>query len=146
MTQLKRVREIDGHLVLRPAKSHPNPDHWDALRIFIRATQGNSCKVCWRNGDDYTLELHHRHYDTWGNESPNDVAMLCVSCHDAITEVIRNRRRALGDQTLKKISGRETKPKRSPRPKKRKVKVPKTVPVKAIAISKRPKIRKQRGE
>jgi len=138
MTTLKRVREIDGHIVLRPAKSHPNPEHWDALRVFIRAVQGNCCKTCWRNGDDYTLELHHRHYNTWGNESPNDVAMLCQSCHDGITEAIRSRRRALGDQTLKKVSNREIKPKRSAKPKKRKVKVPKVVRAKEIVRSRRP--------
>lgn len=138
MTALKRVREIDGHIVLRPAKSHPNPEHWDALRVFIRAVQGNCCKTCWRNGDDFTLELHHRHYNTWGNESPNDVTMLCQSCHDGITESIRSRRRALGDQTLKKVSSREVKPKRSSKPKKRKVKVPKTVRTKEIVRSRRP--------
>lgn len=138
MTTLKRIREIDGHIVLRPAKSHPNPEHWDALRVFIRAVQGNCCKTCWRNGDDYVLELHHRHYNTWGNESPNDVAMLCQSCHDGITESIRSRRRALGDQTLKKVSSREIKPKRSAKPKKRKVKVPKVVRAKEIVRSRRP--------
>lgn len=138
MTQLKRVREIDGHLVLRPAKSHPNPDHWFQLRNLKALQQMYQCGTCWRSSEEYDMELHHRHYDTWGEETINDVIMLCKSCHDGITESIRSRRRALGDQTLKKVLTREIKPKQSSKPKKRKVKVPKTVRTKEIVRSRRP--------
>jgi len=98
--RLKRVSHIDGRLVLRPAFNHPNPQHWQQLREQVKQIQNNECGVCWRSGQDYRLELHHRHYDTFGNESLSDVVMLCSSCHEAITSVIRARRNAMGDQTL----------------------------------------------
>ena len=100
MRVLKVVRHIDGRLVMRPGKNHPNPVHWESLREVKREQQGNACGTCWRSGGEYGLELHHRHYDTWGEERSEDVVFLCSSCHESITNVIRARRLALGDQTF----------------------------------------------
>jgi 5-methylcytosine-specific restriction endonuclease McrA len=37
---------------------------------------------CERCGDlSYDLELHHRDYDTLGDETPEDVELLCKVCH-----------------------------------------------------------------
>ena len=137
--KLRVVRHVDGRLVMRPSKNHPNPQHWDALRMAVRLAQNNECGVCWRNGNDYTLELHHRHYETFGDETVSDVIMLCTSCHEAITSVIRNRRRALGDQTLEVL---ECEAKEElVRPKTRQAVMPKIQPEKLEIRSSRPAIR-----
>lgn len=39
------------------------------------------CFVC---GKHYDLQLHHRHYDTLGNETYKDMALLCSICHKRV--------------------------------------------------------------
>ena len=140
MSVLKRVTKIDGRLVMRPAKYHPNPEEWYGLRDLVILEQDNECGVCWRSGEHYKMELHHRHYDTWGNENLEDVILLCVSCHDAITSVIRSRRMAKGDQTIKKTPVRKAVAKVS-RPRRKKVAVPKAKAEKRAVKSRKPKTR-----
>jgi hypothetical protein len=134
------VNIIDGHRVTRPAKYHPDPEHWFALREFVMEKQSNHCGVCWRSGDDYKMELHHRHYDTWGNEGLEDVVLLCVSCHDAITSTIRSRRMAKGDQTIKKTPARKVVAKVS-RPRRKKVATPKVKAEKKAVKSRKPRVK-----
>lgn len=140
MSVLKRVTKIDGRLVMRPAKYHPKPDEWYGLRDLVILEQGNECGVCWRSGEHYKMELHHRHYDTWGDEDLGDVILLCVSCHDAITSVIRSRRMAKGDQTIKQQVVRKEIGAVS-RPRRKKVAVPKAKAEKKVRKSRKPKTR-----
>ena len=35
MSALKRVNTIDGHLVTRPARFHPDPEAWYGLRDLV---------------------------------------------------------------------------------------------------------------
>ena len=140
MSALKRVNTIDGHLVTRPARFHPDPEAWYALRDLVILEQDNECGVCWRSGEHYKMELHHRHYDTWGSEAMEDVILLCVSCHDAITSVIRSRRMAKGDQTIKRTPVRKAVTKVA-RPKRKKVAVPKAKAEKRAVKSRTPKTR-----
>jgi hypothetical protein len=69
------------------------------------------------------------------------VILLCQSCHQAITNVIRARRLAKGDQTVKDFDSAE---KATPlaRPKARKVAIPKVTPERKIVRSNKPKARK----
>ena len=46
------------------------------------------------------MDLHHRHYNTFGAEALHDVVMLCRSCHEAITSRIRDERYAMGDRSM----------------------------------------------
>ena len=140
MSVLKRVNKLDGRLVMRPAKYHPDPEYWYGLRDLVILDQSNECGVCWRSGEHYKMELHHRHYDTWGEEGFEDVILLCVSCHDAITSVIRSRRMAKGDQTLKQEVVRKA-VKAVSRPRRKKVAVPKTRAEKKVVKSRKPKTR-----
>jgi len=39
---------------------------------------------CFNCGRLDSLEVHHRHYDTLGCESMDDVVTLCEVCHDAL--------------------------------------------------------------
>jgi hypothetical protein len=90
---------------MRPQVNHPNQSHWDALKNERRRTQKSPdgdvyCGACWRTEREHgVFDLHHRHYDTFGNEALHDVVLLCRSCHDAITSRIRAERFALGDRS-----------------------------------------------
>ena len=140
MSVLKRVNKLDGRLVMRPAKHHPDPEYWYGLRDLIVLDQSNECGVCWRSGEHYKMELHHRHYDTWGEEGFEDVILLCVSCHDAVTSVIRSRRMARGDQTLKQeVVSKEVGA--VSRPRRKKVAVPRARAEKKVVKSRKPKTR-----
>ena len=140
MSVLKRVNKLDGRLVMRPAKNHPDPEYWYGLRDLVILDQSNECGVCWRSGEHYKMELHHRHYDNWGEEGFDDVILLCVSCHDAITSVIRSRRMAKGDQTLKQEAVRKV-VKAVSRPRRKKVAVPRAKAEKKVVKSRKPKTR-----
>lgn len=103
---MRIVRHIDGMLVMRPAASTKNPTHWQSLQIARREVQrdehGNvHCATCWTIEDGrFPFDLHHRHYNNFGAEKPEDVVLLCRPCHDAITSRIRDARRAHGDRSL----------------------------------------------
>jgi len=140
MSELKRVNILDGHRVTRPGRFHPDPEYWYGLRDLIILDRNNKCGVCWRSGEQYKMELHHRHYDNWGSEAMEDVILLCVSCHEAITSVIRSRRMAKGDQTLKQEVVRKEIGAVS-RPKRKKIVVPKAKAEKRVVKSRKPKTR-----
>ena len=91
---------VNGWKVARPAKQHPNPAHWAALKAEVALQQTDAegrvhCGTCWEH--DVPLDLHHRHYNTFGEESPHDVILLCRLCHEAITSRIRAHRLAVGE-------------------------------------------------
>lgn len=50
---------------------------WKILRKSII----NKRKKCERCGYDKNLQVHHKHYRTIFNESPNDLELLCARCH-----------------------------------------------------------------
>ncbi len=106
---MKIVRFIDGRLATRPGANHPSPSHWEALRQERREVQRGStgevyCGTCWRTEAQHGgFDLHHRHYDSFGQEAVEDVILICRSCHDAITSRIRGERYALGDRSLEVV-------------------------------------------
>jgi len=52
--------------------------HWRRMKFAVNHCCG-SCVACNRATD---LHVHHRHYDTLGNESiDRDLTLLCGSCH-----------------------------------------------------------------
>jgi len=82
--------KINGKNVTRPSHPHPNPGHWDEVRAAALERDGHSCRCCPNDAaSGVSLEIHHRHYNTWGRETVDDVVTLCVLCHDAITSRIR---------------------------------------------------------
>lgn len=82
--------KINGLTVMRPSHPHPNPSHWDSLRVSALERDGHACRCCPNDAaSGIPLEIHHRHYANWGHESLDDVVTLCVLCHDAITSRIR---------------------------------------------------------
>lgn len=84
----------DGDQIYRPAIDHPNPKHWAHIRRIALLRDGQACRTCWKSAKDgYSLECHHRHYDNWGHERPEDVVILCNRCHDLVKSDIRQARR-----------------------------------------------------
>ena len=57
-------------------------DHLNGLKMEL-LNSDPQCYVCWRQKMDFVL--HHKHYDTWGSESLDDVVLLCRSCHTRVT-------------------------------------------------------------
>lgn len=53
--------------------------HWQGVRKAALERALNRCQVC--NTDTKVLHVHHRTYENRGNEQPEDVIVLCSSCH-----------------------------------------------------------------
>jgi len=50
--------------------------------VLARAKAGcEDCEESWNFAIGFSPELHHLHYNTVGNESPEDLAVLCRECH-----------------------------------------------------------------
>lgn len=103
---MNRVSSIDGYVVKRPAGNHPDPMYWEILREYVRDRQRLQtgvvqCATCpCIEGGQHGFELHHKHYNNFGAEGLEDVVLLCVPCHDAITNRLRSWRMAHGDMTM----------------------------------------------
>lgn len=55
--------------------------NWALLRVKALTMVGYKCVAC-KSTD--TLQLHHKHYQTLGEESLDDVVILCKKCHDLL--------------------------------------------------------------
>jgi hypothetical protein len=51
---------------------------WRARRRIMLKRSFHKCQVC---GASDQLQIHHRTYDRLGNERPEDLTVLCGSCH-----------------------------------------------------------------
>ena len=83
---------MNKHQLKRPSQEHPNPDHWYKLKTEKRQERKQQCggviecNACPSvESADNKFDLHHRHYDNFGNEALSDVTLLCRKCHDAIS-------------------------------------------------------------
>jgi len=72
-----------------------NSAHWRKLRKRLVDNDADAhCHLCkkrvWgrRGGKHFTAHLHHLHYDTVGEETEDDVRVLCPSCHDTYHSII----------------------------------------------------------
>jgi 5-methylcytosine-specific restriction endonuclease McrA len=54
---------------------------WALLRVKALTIVGYKCVAC-KSTD--TLQLHHKHYQTLGEESLDDVVILCKKCHELL--------------------------------------------------------------
>lgn len=56
---------------------------WRLKADSAKRRAGYRCQVC--NGTK-RLQAHHRHYHTLGNERPEDITVLCDSCHELFSK------------------------------------------------------------
>ena len=70
---------------------------YQIARIERLAFAKNSCEFCRHDGENYRLECHHKdskayQRDKAGTITINDVVIVCVRCHDCITDKDRRER------------------------------------------------------
>lgn len=81
--QLQEFPKVDAERVRILARmAYPEylqTPEWQARKKIMRARADNRCQVC---NTSEKLHVHHRTYDRRGNERPEDLTVLCESCHD----------------------------------------------------------------
>ena len=74
--------------------------HWRKFRLGITMKDDCHCEMCGRNRWEFykikskrgqrkkkpalRINIHHKHYDTLGEEKRSDVLALCSMCHDTM--------------------------------------------------------------
>jgi len=53
-------------------------DHWQSVRKQALERAGHRCTLC---AGTTSLDVHHNSYFTLWHETPNDLTVLCRSCH-----------------------------------------------------------------
>jgi 5-methylcytosine-specific restriction endonuclease McrA len=61
-------------------------EEWQVRRVQALTRAGYKCQTC--GNRDTTLDVHHNNYERYGNERPQDLVVLCRSCHQKIHEVV----------------------------------------------------------
>lgn len=54
---------------------------WFAKRKEIISQRGSKCEIC---GSTKKIHVHHKTYARMGNEKPEDLQVVCASCHSEI--------------------------------------------------------------
>jgi hypothetical protein len=63
------------------AKYREEPE-WQVRRVQALTRAGYKCQTCSRR--DTTLDVHHNTYENYGDERPQDLVVLCRSCHQKV--------------------------------------------------------------
>jgi len=58
---------------------------WQLLRREVLARDNYQCQSC---HSTYDLSVHHLHYESLGNESPDHLVTLCQPCHSKLHELL----------------------------------------------------------
>ncbi|HBV95804.1 MAG: hypothetical protein JL50_10950 [Peptococcaceae bacterium BICA1-7] len=69
--EIKRLKSL-------PYKQYLQTEHWQKIRRNALKRANNRCQLCNSGG---LLNVHHRHYETKGEEKYTDVIVLCQGCH-----------------------------------------------------------------
>jgi len=66
-------------------------DKWKRIRQQRINHDGGRCKNC---GSTVNLQVHHKEYDSYGDENIKEhLVTLCSDCHRKVTEINRRKRR-----------------------------------------------------
>lgn len=77
-TVFKKIPDINK-------KNYMQSDKWDQIRKAVLQRDNYTCRKC--NASDITLDVHHLHYRSLGNESLEDLITVCRSCHNEIHDL-----------------------------------------------------------
>ena len=69
------------------AKYREEPE-WQVRRVQALTRAGYKCQTCSRR--DTTLDVHHNCYQNYGDERPEDLVVLCRSCHQKFHGIVEN--------------------------------------------------------
>lgn len=65
-------------------EKHLNSPKWKKFRSSILKSYDNICQKCKNKFNAKILHVHHLHYNTLGDEKPEDVLLVCKPCHEEI--------------------------------------------------------------
>lgn len=73
------------------AKKKYNPKYylseiWLKQKQLLIEWRGNKCEHC---GSEKNLQIHHRNYETFGEELPFDLLILCKECHEKLHQLAK---------------------------------------------------------
>jgi len=57
-------------------------EEWKAKVHDAKRRAAYRCQICNRHEDDVILDGHHRTYERFGREFPEDITILCRDCHE----------------------------------------------------------------
>lgn len=69
------------------AKYREQPE-WQVRRVQALTRAGYKCQTC--SSRDMTLDVHHNSYENYGDERPQDLVVLCRSCHQKFHGVVED--------------------------------------------------------
>jgi len=84
-----RKPELRIAVPMKPTKyyTYIRSNKWKQIAYDLKARVGWRCERCNKKSrPDNHLTVHHLHYETLGNERPQDVMVLCWSCHQFMHE------------------------------------------------------------
>lgn len=67
-------------------------NNWKDIRNARLQKDNNRCRNC---GSVLNLQVHHKNYNSFGNENINDIITLCDECHNKIEKNKRKKRKGV---------------------------------------------------
>jgi 5-methylcytosine-specific restriction endonuclease McrA len=61
---------------------------WQQRRVQALTRAEYKCQMC--PARDTTLDVHHNNYERYGNESPQDLVVLCRACHQKVHGIVED--------------------------------------------------------
>lgn len=74
-------RELDDRDFYSDYNSYIRSYEWAIKATEAKELANWKCTKCRTKGNKRTLDAHHKHYKTLYHERPNDIEVLCRSCH-----------------------------------------------------------------
>lgn len=72
-------RQFAGQRTVGDYQTYIDSPEWKEKAKTVRDHFGNQCQLCHGKG---MLHIHHNTYVRLGNERPEDLTVLCASCHE----------------------------------------------------------------
>lgn len=66
-------------------------DEWAKIRVEMLTKFNFTCNRCGDKKHRSQLHVHHKNYDRLFNENPDDLELLCVSCHNSEHKTVKIR-------------------------------------------------------
>ena len=78
-TEYKSEPPTPHQIYFNPYQFFLGSDEWKAIRDNLFILRGKQCERC---RSTYNIQVHHLNYNKpWGQEEPEDLEILCETCH-----------------------------------------------------------------